>query len=64
MKRLLSLIFCIVAIQASEHAGTTGIRDIRPERQRLDNAVYDLQGRRVVNPTHGIYIINGKKIIK
>ena len=49
---------------ARREAGTTGIRDIRPERQRSDNAVYDLQGRRVINPTHGIYIINGKKIIK
>ena len=27
-----------------------------------DNATYDLQGRRVVNPTHGIYIRGGKKI--
>lgn len=26
--------------------------------------VYDLQGRRVANPTNGLYIINGKKVIK
>ena len=49
---------------ARREAETTGIHDVRPEMQRRDNAVYDLQGRRVVNPTHGIYIINGKKIIK
>ena len=49
---------------ARREAGTTGIHGARPEMQRLDNAVYDLQGRRVTNPTHGIYIINGKKIIK
>lgn len=49
---------------ARREAETTGIRSVRPEAQRRDNAVYDLQGRRVVNPTHGIYIINGKKIIK
>ena len=49
---------------ARREAGTTGIHGVRPEAQRLDNAVYDLQGRRVINPTHGIYIINGKKIIK
>ena len=49
---------------ARREAETTGIRSVRPEMQRRDNAVYDLQGRRVVNPTHGIYIINGKKIIK
>lgn len=27
-----------------------------------DNAVYDLSGRRVSNPSKGIYIINGKKV--
>ena len=25
--------------------------------------VYDLQGRRVINPTKGIYILNGKKVV-
>jgi hypothetical protein len=28
------------------------------------NAVYDLQGRRVMNPVKGLYIVNGKKVIK
>ena len=26
-------------------------------------AVYDLQGRRVMHPTRGLYIINGRKIL-
>ena len=31
---------------------------------KVDNgAIYDLSGRRVENPTKGIYIINGKKVI-
>ncbi|MGP1453834.1 MAG: hypothetical protein ACTTJ9_10450 [Segatella oris] len=60
--RAKSLIFDFDA--ARREAETTGIRSVRPEIQRRDNAVYDLQGRRVINPTHGIYIINGKKIIK
>ena len=60
--RAKSLIFDFDA--ARREAETTGIHGVRPEMQRRDNAVYDLQGRRVVNPTHGIYIINGKKIIK
>lgn len=60
--RAKSLIFDFDA--ARREAETTGIRSVRPEMQRRDNAVYDLQGRRVINPTHGIYIINGKKIIK
>ena len=60
--RAKSLIFDFDA--ARREAETTGIHGVRPEMQRRDNAVYDLQGRRVINPTHGIYIINGKKIIK
>ena len=28
-----------------------------------DNVIYDLSGRRVENPTKGIYIINGKKVV-
>ena len=28
------------------------------------NAIYDLSGRRVKNPTKGVYIMNGKKVIK
>ena len=60
--RAKSLIFDFDA--ARREAETTGIRSVRPEMQRRGNAVYDLQGRRVINPTHGIYIINGKKIIK
>lgn len=28
-----------------------------------DNVIYNLQGQRVTNPTKGIYIINGKKVI-
>lgn len=27
-----------------------------------DNTIYDLMGRKVTNPTHGIYIQNGKKV--
>ena len=60
--RAKSLIFDFDA--ARREAETTGIRSVRPESRQNDNAVYDLQGRRVINPTHGIYIINGKKIIK
>lgn len=48
---------------AREEAETTGIRDARPSGQPKDNAVYDLQGRRVTRPTRGIYIVNGKKVI-
>ena len=48
---------------ARENANVAGIRNIGQEAEGRDNVIYDLQGRRVKNPTHGIYIINGKKVI-
>lgn len=49
---------------ARENANVAGIHNIGQETEGRDNVIYDLQGRRVKNPTHGIYIINGKKVIK
>ena len=40
---------------------TTGIANVNVNH---NDKVYDLQGRRVNNPTKGIYIVNGKKVIK
>ena len=48
---------------ARENSQITGIENISNAKQPQENVVYDLQGRRVTNPTHGIYIINGKKVI-
>jgi hypothetical protein len=39
----------------------SGIR--LPRTIPLGPAIYDLQGRRVENPKHGIYIQAGKKIV-
>ena len=41
---------------------TTGIKAIDNGQLTIDNEVYDLQGRRVQNPTKGLYIVNGKKV--
>ena len=32
--------------------------------QRIVNSVYDLQGRKVAQPTKGLYIVNGKKVMQ
>jgi len=40
----------------------TGITTTNSEAV-TDNLYYDLQGRRVMNPTRGLYIVNGKKVI-
>lgn len=42
--------------------GTTGIKTVNREPLTV-NLVYDLQGRRVSNPSRGLYIVNGKKIM-
>ena len=43
-----------------------GATDIEEEEVAIDNEqsaiIYDLMGRRVENPTRGLYIINGKKV--
>ena len=47
-----------------EDGGTTGIETIENSKRSTDDGVYyDLQGRRVENPTRGIYIVNGKKVV-
>ena len=43
---------------------TQGIKDINRYPIAADDAVYDLQGRRVDNPRHGLYIIGGKKVLR
>lgn len=41
----------------------TGIDSTVVEKQEVSADIYDLSGRKVVNPRRGIYISNGKKII-
>ena len=43
-------------------SGTTAINSTRTTNT-TDGAYYSLNGQRVMNPTHGIYIKNGKKVI-
>ena len=32
-------------------------------KSQSSNVIYDMQGRRVSKPTHGLYIVNGKKVL-
>lgn len=41
----------------------TGIMMVKTD-SKMASAIYDLSGRRTVNPSHGFYIINGKKYLK
>jgi hypothetical protein len=42
---------------------TTGVEDVELGITETDSPVYDLFGRKVVNPATGLYIKNGKKFI-
>lgn len=41
----------------------TGISSLATDAQELQTGIYDLSGRRVTNPSRGLYIINGKKVV-
>ena len=43
--------------------GTTDIEHSTLNSQP-STLIYDLMGRRVLNPTKGVYIVNGKKVVK
>lgn len=40
----------------------TAIEEVVIESEPQETVIYDMMGRRVVNPTRGIYIVNGKKV--
>ena len=43
---------------------TTGLSVGKISQTNSDSFIYDLNGRRVNNMSHGIYIQNGKKFLK
>jgi hypothetical protein len=42
---------------------TTGIDATLVNSEKVNSVVYDLQGRKVAQPTKGLYIVNGKKVV-
>ena len=42
--------------------GATGIASMTNDESHKTGDISDLQGRRVDTPTHGLYIVNGKKV--
>ena len=46
-----------------ETSGVTEIKNVEVNKQNNDNAYYTLQGIKVLRPTKGIFIHNGKKIV-
>lgn len=58
-----------LSIEFIDKDGTTTVEDVLVDRDgnlnftSQDGVYYDLSGRRVENPTSGIYIVNGKKVL-
>ena len=42
---------------------TTGISTVKTAADKMDGEWYDLSGRRIAQPTKGIYVKNGRKVI-
>ena len=42
---------------------TTGIVDVEYKKEDVRSGIFDLQGRRVAQPTKGLYIVNGRKVL-
>lgn len=45
------------------NGNTTGVNEVRGQKEESRNQYYDLQGRRVAQPAKGLYIVNGKKVV-
>ena len=46
-----------------DFGGTTGIDEVRGKMEDVRGEYYNLAGQRVAQPTKGLYIVNGKKVI-
>ena len=54
-----------IDFEAAKEQLTTSIRQLpHVAPASKEDVIFDLQGRRVLHPTRGIYIINGKKVVK
>ncbi len=52
------------AIKVPVTSATVGIENVDAKQRRGSQTVYDLMGRRVAQPQKGIYIRNGRKVVK
>ena len=42
---------------------TTGVNEVRGKMADGRSDIYNLNGQKVLNPTKGLYIVNGKKMV-
>lgn len=46
-----------------DNGGTTGLNEAKSQTEETRGEFFDLQGRRIMNPTKGLYIVNGRKVV-
>ena len=46
-----------------EDGAATGIQTIEAQKELLEGDFYNLKGQKVLNPTQGLYIVNGRKVV-
>ena len=46
-----------------DEGNATGVADVREKMEKRRSDYFDLMGRKVAQPTKGLYIVNGKKVI-
>lgn len=51
-------------VRVLTHDEATGIKAIAPTTSTAGNCVYNLNGQRVQQARHGLYIVNGKKVVR
>ena len=51
------------AVGVYEDGETTALTLVNSEERTVNNEYFDLQGRKVANPTKGLYIVNGRKVV-
>lgn len=46
-----------------DFGGTTGVNEVKGQKEEVRGEYYNLAGQRVANPTKGLYIVNGRKVV-
>lgn len=52
-----------ISFDSEDDDFTTGVSALDNGKQNGDNCYYNINGQRVDNPTTGVYIVNGKKVL-
>jgi hypothetical protein len=55
--------FTALRLTLLKAASESSVSNVAVDADNAPATIYDLYGRRVANPTHGIYVVNGRKVV-